>query len=198
MYALLVAAAVTLIFIWVGQLNTLAPIVTMPFLLTYAAIDYAYFALAQTFNIQEDREERFKQQNLIKKLANGTSPTYGSVDSPSRFDSSDLDELFPERIRHRSIIREQSTSPTSPVPGEDLPTAPVSENGSAAGSPDAGSKGLTPQEQQQPKKVNIGRKSHSWYSPLCNRWVSFGGVSLHFLYDKSHPNMTKCANYVSF
>jgi solute carrier family 12 (potassium/chloride transporters), member 8 len=176
----MVAAAVTLIFIWVGQLNTLAPIVTMPFLLTYAAIDYAYFALAQTFNIQEEREERFKQQNLIKKLPNGTSPTYGSIDSPSRFDSSDLDELFPERIRHRSVIREQSISPTSPVPGEDLPTAPVSENGSAAASPDAGSKGLTPQE-QQPKKVNIGRKSHSWYSPLCNRWVSFGGVSLFSL-----------------
>lgn len=59
-YALLVAAVVTLIFIWTGQLNTLAPIVTMPFLLTYAAIDYAYFALAQQFNIQQAREERFK------------------------------------------------------------------------------------------------------------------------------------------
>jgi len=59
-YALIVAALVTLLFIWVGQLNTLAPIVTMPFLLTYAAIDYAYFALAQTFNIHEERDQRFK------------------------------------------------------------------------------------------------------------------------------------------
>lgn len=59
-YALMVAALVTLIFIWVGQLNTLAPIVTMPFLLTYATIDYAYFALAQSFNIQQVREERFR------------------------------------------------------------------------------------------------------------------------------------------
>ena len=59
-YALMVAASVTLIFIWVGQLNTLAPIVTMPFLLTYACVDYAYFALAQSFNIQQGREERFK------------------------------------------------------------------------------------------------------------------------------------------
>lgn len=56
----MVAACVTLIFIWVGQLNTLAPIVTMPFLLTYATIDYAYFALAQSFNIQQAREERFR------------------------------------------------------------------------------------------------------------------------------------------
>ena len=59
-FALMVAASVTLIFIWVGQLNTLAPIVTMPFLLTYACVDYAYFALAQSFNIQQGREERFK------------------------------------------------------------------------------------------------------------------------------------------
>lgn len=39
----------------------LAPIVTMPFLLTWAAMDYAYFALAQTFDIQHQREERFKK-----------------------------------------------------------------------------------------------------------------------------------------
>ena len=45
----------------------------------------------------------FRQQAANKKLANGTLNSYGSTDSPSRFDSSDLDELFPERVRHRSI-----------------------------------------------------------------------------------------------
>lgn len=119
----MVAASVTLLFIWVGQLNTLAPIVTMPFLLTYATIDYAYFALAQSFNIQQAREERFRsvnyflslirpenkenfhfirQQASTKKLTNGASTSYGSTQSPNRFDSSDLDELFPERVHHRS------------------------------------------------------------------------------------------------
>lgn len=53
-----VVATVTITFIIVGDINTLAPIVTMPFLLTYACIDYAYFALAQTFDIQNSREER--------------------------------------------------------------------------------------------------------------------------------------------
>lgn len=53
-----VVATVTITFIMVGDINTLAPIVTMPFLLTYACIDYAYFALAQTFDIQNKREER--------------------------------------------------------------------------------------------------------------------------------------------
>ncbi|KAG8238411.1 hypothetical protein J437_LFUL011588 [Ladona fulva] len=59
-YAMAVVAIVTLSFILVGQINTLAPIVTMPFLLTYAAIDYSYFALAQTFEIQMRRDERFR------------------------------------------------------------------------------------------------------------------------------------------
>lgn len=53
-----VVATVTIMFIIVGDINTLAPIVTMPFLLTYACIDYSYFALAQTFDIQNRREER--------------------------------------------------------------------------------------------------------------------------------------------
>ena len=201
-YALIVAALVTLMFIWVGSLNSLAPIVTMPFLLTYAAIDYAYFALAQTKNMQEERDERFKQTSHHNSrrtaAANGhdsvtgaTSPSQSFYGSTSNDSSGDLDELFPERVRHRAMAREQSTSPTSPVPGEDLSTAPVSENGSLVSSPSA-SKTLsgpaaaaaaaakTDQLQQQQKKINIGRKSHSWYSPLCNRWVSFFGVGVFF------------------
>lgn len=58
LYAMGVVATVTIMFIIVGDINTLAPIVTMPFLLTYACIDYSYFALAQTFDIQNRREER--------------------------------------------------------------------------------------------------------------------------------------------
>ena len=57
---MIVVAIVTLTFIMVGEINTLAPVVTMPFLLTYAAIDYAYFALAQTFDIQLENERRFR------------------------------------------------------------------------------------------------------------------------------------------
>lgn len=56
-----VIAITIIVFTLVGDINTLAPIVTMPFLLTYAALDYAYFALAQTFDIQHQREQRFKK-----------------------------------------------------------------------------------------------------------------------------------------
>lgn len=97
---MLVVAIVTLTFIITGQINTLAPIVTMPFLLTYACLDYAYFALAQTFDIQLSREQRFRTQ----------SPTFDhDYDSTSRNNSitdidNDLDNLFPERIRHKNLI----------------------------------------------------------------------------------------------
>lgn len=86
LYSMAVVAIVTFAFIFIGEINTLAPIVTMPFLLTYAAIDYAYFALAQTFDIQHQREQRFHRPKV----------QYSS-------DDSDLDRLFPERTRHKIL-----------------------------------------------------------------------------------------------
>lgn len=64
-YAMAVVATVIVTFTLCGNINTLAPIVTMPFLMMYATIDYAYFALAQTFDIQHQRELRFRLVNYI-------------------------------------------------------------------------------------------------------------------------------------
>lgn len=58
-YSMVVVAIVTVTFIIIGDINKLAPIVTMPFLITYASIDYSYFALAQTFDLQHKREMRY-------------------------------------------------------------------------------------------------------------------------------------------
>lgn len=105
-YAMAVVATVTLTFILMGQINTLAPVVTMPFLLTYAAIDYSYFALAQTFDIQLRREERFKAQDFQSPTFD-TNPHegYGAMEyrhseAVDKF-GSDLDKLFPERTHHK-------------------------------------------------------------------------------------------------
>lgn len=97
---MLVVAVVTLTFIITGQINTLAPIVTMPFLLTYACLDYAYFALAQTFDIQLSREQRFRTQSPTFDRDYGSASRNNSITDIDN----DLDNLFPERIRHKNLI----------------------------------------------------------------------------------------------
>lgn len=57
--ALILFTLVTLTFVMIGGINVLAPIVTIPYLLTYATIEYAYFSMAMTFDIQISREKRF-------------------------------------------------------------------------------------------------------------------------------------------
>lgn len=98
-YSLVVIAIVTLTFIVIGKINTLAPIVTMPFLLTYACMDYAYFALAQTFDLRHSREQRFSTQTPTFEQ----NPGLPSSQSNNHIETNDLDSLFPERIRHKNI-----------------------------------------------------------------------------------------------
>nr|CAI5849063.1 unnamed protein product [Callosobruchus analis] len=139
LYSMVVVAVVTFTFIFIGEINTLAPIVTMPFLLTYAAIDYAYFALAQTFDIQHQREQRFHRPRVQQQISS---------------DDSDLDRLFPERTRHKTLRGDSGTPSGSEETGEASPISP---------------------------KLNIHSKQNSWYSNLCNRWLSLFGAGLKIL-----------------
>ncbi|KAF4519755.1 hypothetical protein B566_EDAN010349 [Ephemera danica] len=172
LYSMAVVAVVTLSFILVGQINTLAPIVTMPFLLTYAAIDYSYFALAQTHEIQLRREERFRAQEFLSPSRSGHS--YGATDEVSNedntsekfVDSDDLDHLFPERLRHKKLGRQMSeqsaTTATASTPEE--PATP------------------TPSQQgKQAQPLPIRSKLNNWYSGLCNRWISVFGALVKIL-----------------
>lgn len=141
LYAMAVVAVVTLTFILVGEINTLAPIVTMPYLLTYACIDYSYFTLAQTFDLQHQREERFIPRKQSQSLNGGTTP------------SDDLDNLFPERTRHKTL-RADSSSGTPSTPDDKDEATPIVP------------------------KAHIHSKPKNWYSSLCNRWFSLFGAAL--------------------
>ncbi|XP_069106721.1 solute carrier family 12 member 8-like [Argopecten irradians] len=120
-YSLILVTLVVLLFICVGDVNTLAPIVTTAFMMTYAAINYSYFALAMTYEKRQERERNLnvtptnskKVQNVVSRgeISNGTiTSSYGSTgthlegqrpkDSFEKF-ASDLDKLFPERMTQR-------------------------------------------------------------------------------------------------
>ncbi|XP_014489552.1 PREDICTED: solute carrier family 12 member 8 [Dinoponera quadriceps] len=152
-YAMLVVAVVTLTFIITGQINTLAPIVTMPFLLTYACLDYAYFALAQTFDIRHTREQRFRTQSPTFDRNYGSASRNNSITDTDN----DLDSLFPERIRHKNLTRNNSVSDNNVY----VDSSPSIEDNASVASAE--------------RKVHIHNKLGNWYSPLCNRWFSLLG-----------------------
>lgn len=183
----MVAVAVVVItFIIVGDINRLAPIVTMPFLLTYACIDYAYFALAQTFDIQSRREERFRIQ--------AQSPSYESRRyGATTEEPNDLDQLFPERVHHKAV-----TTPSTPsrsnnnTNGNTMPRSATGNsslgsdnvvfrdgfnstnapNGDATGEDVPIAPGARP---------HIHSKTKNWYSGFCNRWAALAGCGTKIL-----------------
>ncbi|EFN67166.1 Solute carrier family 12 member 8 [Camponotus floridanus] len=159
-YAMLVVAVVTLTFIITGQINTLAPIVTMPFLLTYACLDYAYFALAQTFDLRHTREQRFRTQSPTFDRNYGSASRNNSITDTDN----DLDSLFPERIRHKNLARSNSVSDNNIY----MDSSPSIEDSVSVIS-------------SSERKVYIHNKLENWYSPLCNRWFSLLGCLVKLL-----------------
>ncbi|NXK58452.1 S12A8 protein, partial [Sylvietta virens] len=55
--AICLTSLITMPFVFIGQVNVLAPIVTINFMLTYIAVDYSYFSLSLSYNIQQKPEE---------------------------------------------------------------------------------------------------------------------------------------------
>ena len=162
---MIVVAIVTITFILLGDINSLAPIVTMPFLLTYACIDYSYFALAQTFDIQNKREERFRIQAQSPSYE---SRRYGSTGDS--YDHNDLDQLFPERTQHKNLSSPSNSQQTTPT------HASVSPN-----SFNADNVIFRDGEREQdpitaPIRQHIHSKTKNWYSGFCNRWASLAGA----------------------
>ena len=72
----------------IGGINVLAPIVTIPYLLTYATIEYAYFSMAMTFDIQISREKRFMA--IATQLRNDSPEDDDDGEKESKKQSSDV------------------------------------------------------------------------------------------------------------
>lgn len=179
-FAIILFSFITVIFILIGQINTLAPIVTIPYLLTYAAIEYAYFSLAMTFDMHQQREEKLRNIAADFVAPNNGFATgkimYGSTNT-SKF--GDLDHLFPERLGqkvsdHRGSQSTITESPlTSPDDHSSVCTAASKETETSKSHADSASSLL---EKGRLPIPEITSKSSRWYSYLCNRWIAFLGV----------------------
>uniref|UniRef100_A0A8C7HVL7 Solute carrier family 12 member 8 n=1 Tax=Oncorhynchus kisutch TaxID=8019 RepID=A0A8C7HVL7_ONCKI len=101
--AIVLTSLLTMAFIFIGQVNVLAPIVTINFMLTYSFIDYSYFSVAMTYNLQP-REKRVgpAKSHTSKPLMTTTHQGYGTegdVSSPGKGTllefTRDMDQIFP-------------------------------------------------------------------------------------------------------
>lgn len=102
MRSLGVMSIVSLAFAFVGRLNTLGTILTIPFMLTYAVVDYAHFSLAMSDDQIRQRQARLSAASSPhRRHSNG-----GSVDGGDVIDDEvddDLDRLFPAERRRRRV-----------------------------------------------------------------------------------------------
>ncbi|XP_015785014.1 solute carrier family 12 member 8 [Tetranychus urticae] len=128
-YALTVYALLTLAFTMVRSVNLLATIVTIPYLMTFAWIEYAHFALSLTTEMQLMREERFTRYSPSSPTFSIKNASKNVQDYGTTAKSGALDQLFPERtigmpqhkkiyVRREQSSPEQSDSSISTSPGD--------------------------------------------------------------------------------
>ncbi|XP_072435675.1 solute carrier family 12 member 8 isoform X1 [Chiloscyllium punctatum] len=103
--AIFLVGLVTMAFIFIGQVNILAPIVTINFMLTYSVVDYSYFSVCMSYDIQQNEKERNKvnastykpspKLNSEGPLKNGsTGPIKGSTNGSLLEFNKDMNQIF--------------------------------------------------------------------------------------------------------
>lgn len=189
--ALIVITLVTLLFICIGDVNSLAPVVTTAFLLTYAAVDYSYFTLAMSYDKRQDRETKLAAAavSVTKEEKNIDDPVsyllFGKpVDVSDNKDSleklaADLDKLFPERLTQRGqhhLARQSSFNNSQAT----TPEADFDATKRRMSNPEAPADSLNDTSQllggKNVPNTEITKQPRSWYSAMCNRWISLVGV----------------------
>ena len=91
MNAIIFVCVITLVFCLVGRINVLATIVSMPYMLTYSVINFAYFALETSQNtkwhvVKTETEitSESESTSVLKSKSNSTNTiSYGSLNNSS-------------------------------------------------------------------------------------------------------------------
>ncbi|XP_039611304.1 solute carrier family 12 member 8 isoform X2 [Polypterus senegalus] len=82
--AICLTSLITMAFIFIGQVNILAPIVTINFMLTYSVIDYSYFSVSMSYNLKKKQRtpllaEESPKRNSCKAFSPQKCQSYGTV-----------------------------------------------------------------------------------------------------------------------
>ncbi|KAM5153315.1 solute carrier family 12 member 8 [Mantella aurantiaca] len=97
--AIFLTGLITMAFVFIGQVNILAPIVTINFMLTYSAVDYSYFSVTMTYNLQrcyrKVSQATSKTPGPTRPLILDKSTSYGSNGTMLEF-TRDMDQIFKE------------------------------------------------------------------------------------------------------
>uniref|UniRef100_A0A6Q2YRT8 Solute carrier family 12 member 8 n=1 Tax=Esox lucius TaxID=8010 RepID=A0A6Q2YRT8_ESOLU len=132
--AIVLTSLLTMAFIFIGQVNILAPIVTINFMLTYSFIDYSYFSVAMTYKLQQVKETHTMIEpplwnsftnSTSKPLINTTHPGYGTEgdsDTPGKGTllefTRDMDQIFPlPSGREQEKTEKDKASEKASMPG---------------------------------------------------------------------------------
>ncbi|XP_060732776.1 solute carrier family 12 member 8 [Tachysurus vachellii] len=100
--AICLTSLLSMAFIFIGQVNILAPIVTINFMLTYSIIDYSYFSVAMSYNLQVKESRPLIEKPCTRKpLVTTNHPCYGSNGALSKCNNGtlleftkDMDQIF--------------------------------------------------------------------------------------------------------
>ncbi|KAL6100656.1 slc12a8 [Pungitius sinensis] len=130
--AIFLTSLLTMAFIFIGQVNVLAPIVTINFMLTYSFIDYSFFSVAMTFQLQAkekgeplvpaDVKRRGSTRQSSRPLIEANVLRYGSDgESPQGKGTlleftRDMDQIFPAVTD--ADAGAENTSPTQGPSGQ--------------------------------------------------------------------------------
>ncbi|KAM3607407.1 uncharacterized protein V6R79_007298 [Siganus canaliculatus] len=109
--AICLTSLLTMAFIFIGQVNVLAPIVSINFMLTYSFIDYSFFSVAMTFQLQTKDKGghlvplKISHDTLTRQssrpLIEATLPNYGSAGESPQSNGTlleftkDMHQIFP-------------------------------------------------------------------------------------------------------
>ena len=169
-YATLFIGVISLIFILIGQINFLGTVVTLPFLLTYAFINFAYFSIAMSY---DKMMKISKYRDIDEKNPGETAPLTSRSGNQT---PTDIRSKTPPPYQQQATGNPQDAPPAygSVVDGEKKDDGVNCPDSPAKYLSNINRKSVDDDSTYMPATVDLppNKKKKRWYMYLCNRWLS--------------------------